>query len=71
MDGTALFVTTASVFLAQLNQVQLTAGDCATVVLTRYAANNSHYRQISGHISSQPTAMIKLQTYPTMHYKPS
>ena len=32
MDGTALFVTVASIFIAQLNDIPLGAGDYATVV---------------------------------------
>ncbi len=32
MDGTALFVTVASVFIAQINSIHLTAADYATVV---------------------------------------
>ena len=31
MDGTALFVTVASIFIAQLNDIPLGAGDYATV----------------------------------------
>ena len=32
MDGTALFVTVASIFIAQMNDIPLNAGDYATVV---------------------------------------
>ena len=32
MDGTALFVTVASVFIAQLNNIPLNAGDYFTIV---------------------------------------
>jgi len=32
MDGTALFVTVASIFIAQMNNIQLNAGSYATVV---------------------------------------
>ena len=32
MDGTALFVTVASIFIAQMNNIPLNAGDYATVV---------------------------------------
>ena len=32
MDGTALFVTVASIFIAQMNDIPLNAGSCATVV---------------------------------------
>ena len=33
MDGTALFVTVASIFIAQLNDIPLGAGDYATVTI--------------------------------------
>jgi len=39
MDGTALFVTVASIFIAQMNNVELTAVDYVTVVLTATAAS--------------------------------
>jgi len=39
MDGTALFVTVASIFIAQMNNIQLNAGDYVTVVLTSTAAS--------------------------------
>jgi len=39
MDGTALFVTVASIFIAQMNDIPLNAGACATVVLTSTAAS--------------------------------
>ena len=39
MDGTALFVTVASVFIAQMNNIPLNAGAYATVVLTSTAAS--------------------------------
>ena len=32
MDGTALFITVASIFIAQLNHIPLNAGDYVTVV---------------------------------------
>ena len=32
MDGTALFVTVASIFIAQMNNIQLNAADYVTVV---------------------------------------
>jgi len=32
MDGTALFVTVASIFIAQMNDIPLDAGKLATVV---------------------------------------
>jgi Na+/H+-dicarboxylate symporter len=32
MDGTALFITSASVFIAQMNSLPLGLGDYATVV---------------------------------------
>ena len=32
MDGTALFVTVASIFIAQMNNKELAAGDYVTVV---------------------------------------
>ena len=31
-DGTALFVTVASIFIAQMNNIQLNAADYVTVV---------------------------------------
>ena len=34
MDGTALFVTVASIFIAQMNDITLTIGEYATVVVT-------------------------------------
>jgi len=39
MDGTALFVTVASIFIAQMNNIPLNAGSYATVVLTSTAAS--------------------------------
>ena len=39
MDGTALFVTVASIFIAQMNSIELNAGQLATVVLTSTAAS--------------------------------
>ena len=39
MDGTALFVTVASIFIAQMNSVQLSAVDYVTVVLTSTATS--------------------------------
>ena len=39
MDGTALFVTVASIFIAQMNNIDLNAGQLATVVLTSTAAS--------------------------------
>ena len=39
MDGTALFVTVASIFIAQMNNIELDAGKLATVVLTSTAAS--------------------------------
>merc|ERR1719309_1415089 len=39
MDGTALFVTIASIFIAQMNNIPLNAGAYATVVLTSTAAS--------------------------------
>merc|ERR1712029_787088 len=39
MDGTALFVTVASIFIAQMNGIDLNAGQLATVVLTSTAAS--------------------------------
>merc|ERR1719295_654572 len=39
MDGTALFVTVASVFIAQLNNLPLNGADYVTVVLTSTAAS--------------------------------
>jgi len=39
MDGTALFVTVASVFIAQLNNIPLNAADYVTIVLTSTAAS--------------------------------
>lgn len=39
MDGTALFVTVASIFIAQMNDIPLNAGSYATVVLTATAAS--------------------------------
>ena len=32
MDGTALFVTVASIFIAQMNHIPLNAGSYATIV---------------------------------------
>ncbi|CAG0894016.1 unnamed protein product [Cyprideis torosa] len=39
MDGTALFVTIASIFMAQLYKIQLTFGDYVTVVVTSTAVS--------------------------------
>lgn len=39
MDGTALFVTVASIFIAQMNAIELDAGQLVTVVLTSTAAS--------------------------------
>ena len=39
MDGTALFVTVASIFIAQMNDIPLNASSYATVVLTSTAAS--------------------------------
>lgn len=39
MDGTALFVTVASIFIAQINGMVLNAGDLVTVVLTATATS--------------------------------
>merc|ERR1719452_357436 len=39
MDGTALFVTVASIFIAQMNNIPLNAGSYTTVVLTSTAAS--------------------------------
>ena len=39
MDGTALFVTVASIFIAQINGMELNAGDLVTVVLTATATS--------------------------------
>jgi len=39
MDGTAMFVTVASVFIAQLNNIPLNAADYVTIVLTSTAAS--------------------------------
>jgi len=39
MDGTALFVTVASIFIAQMNNIQLSPVDYVTVVLTSTAAS--------------------------------
>ena len=39
MDGTALFVTVASIFIAQINGMILNAGDLVTVVLTATATS--------------------------------
>jgi len=39
MDGTALFVTVASIFIAQMNDIQLDIGAYVTVVLTATAAS--------------------------------
>jgi len=39
MDGTALFVTVASIFIAQMNDTPLNAGSYATIVLTSTAAS--------------------------------
>ena len=40
MDGTAMFVTIASIFIAQMNSLDLTVGDYATVVVTATAVRN-------------------------------
>jgi len=39
MDGTSLFVTVASIFIAQMNDIPLNAADYVTVVLTSTAAS--------------------------------
>merc|ERR1712131_163285 len=39
MDGTALFVTVASIFIAQMNDITLTIGEYATVVVTATAVS--------------------------------
>jgi hypothetical protein len=39
MDGTALFVTVASIFIAQMNNIDLDAGQLVTVVLTSTATS--------------------------------
>jgi len=39
MDGTAMFVTVASIFIAQLNNIPLNAADYVTIVLTSTAAS--------------------------------
>jgi len=39
MDGTALFITSASLFIAQMNNIELGLGEYATVVLTSTAAS--------------------------------
>lgn len=39
MDGTAMFVTVASVFIAQLNNIPLNGADYVTIVLTSTAAS--------------------------------
>eukprot|EP00095_Tigriopus_kingsejongensis_P005935 maker-scaffold316_size209483-snap-gene-1.34 protein:Tk05935 transcript:maker-scaffold316_size209483-snap-gene-1.34-mRNA-1 annotation:"excitatory amino acid transporter 2-like" len=39
MDGTALFVTVASIFIAQMNDIPMDAGTYATVVLTSTATS--------------------------------
>ena len=39
MDGTAIFVTVASIFIAQMNNIQLNSGDYVTVVLTATATS--------------------------------
>jgi solute carrier family 1 (high affinity glutamate transporter) protein 2 len=39
MDGTALFVTVASVFIAQMNSIEMNAGTMVTVVLTATATS--------------------------------
>lgn len=39
MDGTALFVTVASIFIAQMNDIPLDAGQLVTVVLTSTATS--------------------------------
>merc|ERR1712045_136802 len=39
MNGTALFVTVASIFIAQMNGIDLDAGQLVTVVLTSTAAS--------------------------------
>ena len=39
MDGTALFVTVASIFIAQMNSIPLDAGALTTVVLTATATS--------------------------------
>merc|ERR1719373_1486169 len=39
MDGTAMFVTVASIFIAQMNNISLNGADYVTVVLTSTAAS--------------------------------
>lgn len=39
MDGTALFVTVASIFIAQMNNIPLDSGILVTVVLTSTATS--------------------------------
>merc|ERR1719336_1882497 len=39
MDGTALFVTVASIFIAQMNNISLNGADYVTIVLTSTAAS--------------------------------
>merc|ERR1712021_194482 len=39
MDGTALFVTVASIFIAQMNGIDLDAGQLVTVIITATAAS--------------------------------
>ena len=46
MDGTAMFVTIASIFIAQMNSLDLTVGDYATVVVTATAVRNCTFMTI-------------------------